>query len=59
MVGDMKQTVDVTYLADTVIMLALLRGDGARPARDLGASRSAAGSHEDTIRELRIGSDGI
>ena len=48
MIGDMKQTIDVTYLADTRDHAALFRGDGAGAARALGrqkANRLARGHH--------------
>lgn len=58
MVGDMKQPVDVTYLADTVVMLRYFEAMG-RVRRAISVIKKRAGAHEDTIRELRIGSDGI
>jgi circadian clock protein KaiC len=58
MVGDMKQPVDVTYLADTVVMLRYFEAMG-RVRRAISVMKKRAGSHEDTIRELRISGDGI
>jgi circadian clock protein KaiC len=58
MVGEMKQTIDLTYLADTVIMLRYFEAMG-RVRRAISVIKKRMGSHEDTIRELRIGSDGI
>lgn len=58
MVGDMKQPVDVTYLADTVVMLRYFEAMG-RVRRAISVIKKRAGAHEDTIREFRIGSDGI
>ena len=58
MVGDMKQPVDVTYLADTVMMLRYFEAMG-RVRRAISVIKKRAGAHEDTIREFRIGSDGI
>jgi circadian clock protein KaiC len=58
MIGDMKQTIDVTYLADTVIMLRYFEALG-RVRRAISAIKKRTGSHEDTIREFRIGSRGI
>jgi circadian clock protein KaiC len=58
MIGDMKQTIDVTYLADTVIMLRFFEAAG-RVRRAISVIKNRAGSHEDTIRELRISQGGI
>jgi circadian clock protein KaiC len=58
MVGEMKQTIDLTYLADTVIMLRYFEAMG-RVRRAISVIKKRMGSHEDTIRELRIGSSGL
>ena len=58
MVGDMKQTIDVTYLADTVIMLRYFEAAG-HVRRAISVMKKRTGSHENTIREFRIGSGGI
>ena len=58
MIGDMKQTIDVTYLADTVILLRYFEALG-RVRRAISAIKKRTGSHEDTIREFQIGSGGI
>jgi circadian clock protein KaiC len=58
MIGDMKQTIDVTYLADTVIMLRYFEALG-RVRRAISVIKKRTGSHEDTIREFRITSRGI
>ena len=58
MVGDMKQTIDVTYLADTVVMLRYFEALG-RVRRALSVMKKRTGAHEDTIREFRIGERGI
>ncbi|MFZ0424754.1 MAG: ATPase domain-containing protein [Xanthobacteraceae bacterium] len=58
MIGDMKQTIDVTYLADTVIMLRYFEAHG-RVRRALSVVKKRTGSHEDTIREFRITGHGI
>ena len=55
MVGDMKQTVDVTYLADTVILLRYFEALAAS-ARAISVIKKRTGAHEDTIREFRIDS---
>jgi circadian clock protein KaiC len=58
MVGDMRQPVDVTYLADNVIVLRYFEAAG-RVRRALSVVKKRTGGHEDTIRELRIDSKGI
>lgn len=58
LVGDMKAPVDVTYLADTVILLRYFEANG-RVRRAMSVIKKRAGAHEDTIREFRIGSDGL
>jgi circadian clock protein KaiC len=57
-IGDMKQTIDVTYLADTVILLRYFEALG-RVRRAISVIKKRTGSHEDTIREFRIGQGGI
>ncbi|CUS46249.1 MAG: ATPase domain-containing protein [Pseudomonadota bacterium] len=58
LVGDMKAPVDVTYLADTVILLRYFEAAG-RVRRAISIVKKRTGPHEDTIREFRIGGDGI
>ena len=54
LVGDMKAPVDVTYLADTVILLRYFEAFG-RVRRAISVIKKRTGAHEDTIREYRIG----
>jgi circadian clock protein KaiC len=58
LVGDMKTPVDVTYLADTVILLRFFEA-GGRVRRALSVIKKRTGAHEDTIRELKITSRGL
>jgi len=58
MMGDMKQPIDVTYLADTVVMLRYFEAMG-RVRRAISVIKKRTGSHEDTIRELKINGNGI
>ncbi|MBK1658532.1 ATPase domain-containing protein [Paracraurococcus ruber] len=58
LVGDMRSPVDVTYLADTVVMLRFFEAAG-RVRRAISVIKKRAGPHEDTIREFRIGASGI
>jgi circadian clock protein KaiC len=54
----MTSPVDVTYLADTVVLLRYFEAAGSvRQAMSVVKRRS--GQHERTIRELRIGVDGV
>jgi circadian clock protein KaiC len=58
LVGDMKSPVDVTYLADTVILLRYFEALG-RVRRAVSVIKKRTGAHEDTIREYRVGSNGL
>ena len=58
MVGDMKSPVDLTYLADSVIMLRYFEALG-RVRRAMSIIKKRGGAHEDTIREFRIDGNGI
>jgi circadian clock protein KaiC len=58
LVGDMKAPVDVTYLADTVVLLRYFEALGA-VRRAVSVVKKRSGEHEATIREFRIGRDGI
>ena len=58
LVGDMQAPVDVTYLADTVVLLRYFEALG-RVRRAISIIKKRTGAHEDTIREYRIGESGI
>jgi circadian clock protein KaiC len=58
LVGDMKTPVDVTYLADTVILLRYFENRG-HVRRAISIVKKRTGSHEKTIREYEISSRGI
>jgi circadian clock protein KaiC len=59
LVGDMKAPVDVTYLADTVILMRYFEAYGC-VRRAISIIKKRFGSHENTIREFRVaGVDGI
>jgi len=58
LVGGMKSPVDVTYLADTVILLRYFEARG-RVRRAISVVKKRTGAHEDTIREFVIGGNGI
>ncbi|MGN6376141.1 MAG: ATPase domain-containing protein [Sphingomonas sp.] len=58
LVGDMRAPVDVTYLADTVILLRYFEARG-RVRRAISVVKKRTGTHEDTIREYQIGGRGL
>jgi circadian clock protein KaiC len=58
LVGDMKAPVDVTYLADTVVLLRYFEAAG-RVRRAVSIIKKRSGNHESTIREYRIGNKGL
>lgn len=58
LVGDMKAPVDVTYLADTVVLLRYFEAAG-RVRRAISVIKKRTSAHEDTIREYRIDRRGI
>src|SRR3954466_7025242 len=58
LVGEMKAPVDVTYLADTVILLRFFEALGA-VRRAMSIIKKRTGAHESTIREYRIDNRGL
>src|SRR5258705_5160183 len=58
LVGDMKAPIDVTYLADTVILLRYFEALGT-VRRAISIIKKRTGMHESTIREFRIDSRGL
>lgn len=58
LVGDMDVPVHVTYLADTVLLLRYFEADG-NIRRAISVMKKRTGAHESTIREYRIGEDGL
>jgi circadian clock protein KaiC len=58
LVGDMQTPVDVTYLADTVILLRYFEAQG-RVRRAISVVKKRTGTHEDTIREFQISRNGL
>jgi circadian clock protein KaiC len=58
LVGDMKAPVDVTYLADTVILLRYFEALGS-VRRAISVIKKRTGAHESTIREYRIDNRGL
>jgi len=58
LVGEMYAPVDLSYLADTVVLLRYFEAFG-RVRRAISMIKKRAGAHEDTIREFRISNRGI
>lgn len=58
LVGEMKAPVDVTYLADTVILLRYFEAAG-NVRRAVSVIKKRSGRHEKTIREFNIGDNGL
>jgi circadian clock protein KaiC len=58
LVGYMESPVDITYLADTVVLMRYFEAEG-RVRRAMSIIKNRGGRHEDTIREFVIGEGGI
>jgi circadian clock protein KaiC len=58
LIGSMNAPVDVTYLADTVLMLRYFESKGAFK-QAISVIKKRSGDHERTIREFWIGRGGI
>jgi circadian clock protein KaiC len=58
LVGDMQTPVDVTYLADSVILLRYFEATG-RVRRAVSVIKKRTGMHETTIREFSISNSGL
>lgn len=58
LVGDMNAPVNVTYLADTVILLRYFEALG-RVRRAVSVIKKRTGAHEESIREFQITKDGL
>jgi circadian clock protein KaiC len=56
--GNVQSSVDVSYLADTVLLFRFFEYAGA-VRQALSVIKKRSGPHERTIRELRFGEDGI
>jgi len=58
LIGSMSSTLDVSYLADTVILLRYFEAAG-QVCKAISVMKKRTGAHESTLREFSIGSDGI
>jgi circadian clock protein KaiC len=58
LVGQMQAPIDVTYIADTVILLRYFEAAG-RVKKAVSVIKKRSGHHEDAIREFKIDQTGI
>ncbi len=58
LIGDMQAPIDVTYLADTVILLRYFEASG-KVRRAISVIKKRSGWHETSIREYRISKGGL
>ncbi len=58
MVGNMSSPVDVSFIADTVILIRFFEAEG-RIRKAVSVLKNRAGPHEDAIREFRIDRQGV
>jgi len=58
LIGDMRSPVDVTYLADTVLLLRYFEAIG-QVRRAISVLKKRTGPHENTIREFSIDNNGL
>jgi circadian clock protein KaiC len=56
--GQMATTIDMSYLADTIVLVRYFE-DGGRLRKAISVVKKRSGRHEDSIRELTLGADGI
>jgi circadian clock protein KaiC len=54
----MQAPIDVTYLADTVILFRFFEADG-KVRKAMSVLKKRVGRHEETIRELQITNKGV
>lgn len=57
-IGPMETPIDISYLADSVLMLRYFEA-GGRVRRAISVVKKRSNQHEDAIRELRLTSAGI
>jgi circadian clock protein KaiC len=57
-VGSMQSAVDLTYLADTVVLFRYFEARGA-VKQAISVIKKRSGNHERTIREIQIGEGGV
>ncbi|MEO5961037.1 MAG: ATPase domain-containing protein, partial [Opitutaceae bacterium] len=58
LIGHMQAPIDLTYLADTVILLRFFE-QGGRIKKAISVIKKRIGKHEDTLREFKIDDTGL
>lgn len=58
MIGMMQSPLDLSYLSDNVLLLRYFEAQG-KLRKAISVMKKRVGSHEDSIRELRISHDGL
>ncbi len=58
LLGEGQADIDISYLADTLLILRYFEA-GASVRRAISVLKKRSGPHENTIRELRFGPEGI
>jgi circadian clock protein KaiC len=58
LVGTMQSVVDLTYLADTVVLLRFFEAHG-EVRQSISVMKKRSGHHERTLREFKVGHGGI
>lgn len=58
LVGTMATSLNISYVADAVILLRFFEAEG-RLRKAISVLKNRSGAHEDSIRELRVDSQGI
>ena len=56
--GSMRSPVDLSYLADTIVVLRYFEFEG-RLRKAISVLKKRSGAHEETIREFELGAEGI
>jgi circadian clock protein KaiC len=54
LVGGLESPIDISYLADTVVLLRFFEAEG-RVRKAISVVKKRTGAHEDTVRELKVG----
>ena len=58
LIGSMQTPIDMSYLADTVVLLRYFEAEGT-VHQAISVLKKRAGQHERTIREFKIGKGGL
>ena len=58
LLGPMQSSIDLTYLSDAVLLMRFFEA-GGKIRRAISVLKKRTGEHEDTIREYRLGRNGI